>query len=316
MAKENGKRTWSARALMIALGYHKWPAFKKVVEKAMAACSLLGIDIFQHFSKSPQNTDDFTLSRFACCMIALNGDSKLHNVAAAQVYFVSIAEAFADQRIDHAESMDRIAIREEVSEREVTLSAAAKKAGVESYPAFNAAGYIGMYEMDYQSLRALRGVRDLPKRTVLDFMGKDELAGNLFRLSLTEGRIRREGTRGQKPLEQVAKEVGQRVRSAIKQELGVYPEQLPTSQDIREVKKGLKKVGGASFAQIDNLEVEREDERLFLESALPVISDDAVLGCPDCAGGSRASHNGSKDCKSGSIASGGPVAHCECEFCY
>lgn len=260
LAKENGKRTWSARALMGALGYDRWPVFKKVVEKAMSACALLGIDIFEHFAPSVidsdgRNADDYSLSRFACCMIALNGDSRLQNVAAAQAYFVSIAEIVADQRIEHAESMDRLAIREEISDREITLNRTASKAGVESYALFNTAGYLGMYEMDYQALRALRGVSTLPKRSVLDFMGKDELAGNLFRLSLTQGRIKREQTRGQRRLEKVAREVGQRVRKTMKEELGVYPEQLPTSQDIKEVKKGLKKAG-ADFGQIDDIEAE------------------------------------------------------------
>lgn len=319
MAKENGKRTWSARALMNALGYDKWPTFKKVIEKSMSACALLGIDIFQHFSPvnsiDGRRAEDFTLSRFACCMIALNGDSKNHNVAAAQAYFVSIAETLADQRIEHAESMDRIAIREEITDREVTLSSAAGQAGVESYPAFKTAGYIGMYEMDYHSLRALRGVSSLPKRSLLDFMGKDELAGNLFRLSLTEGRIRREGTRGQKPLERVAHEVGQRVRSAMKQELGVFPEQLQNSQDIREVKKSLKKAG-SNFSQIDDIDADRLGEKLFLEGALQAPSQDAIPGCPECAGGNPASHYGSQACTSGSLASGGTVSHCTCEFCY
>lgn len=320
LAKENGKRTWSARGLMPALGYDKWPVFKKVVEKAIAACALLGIPVFEHFSPSStlingREVEDFTLTRFACCMTALNGDSTNRNVAAAQAYFVSLAELLADQRIEHAESMDRLAIREEISEREITLSQAASSSGVDDYARFRVAGYLGMYEMDYQSLRKLRGVSEKPKRSVLDFMGKDELAGNLFRLALTEGRIRKEGTKGQFELERVAKEVGRKVRNTMHEETGVYPEQLPTAQDIRELRKGLKKAGD-KFAPIDDMNSHRLAEEATMRGMLPDRSEDAVEGCPGCAGGSPASHGGSKNCKSGSIASGGSVAHCMCEFCY
>jgi DNA-damage-inducible protein D len=52
LAKENGRRTWSARRLMAALGYDKWSSFKKVIEKAMSSCALLGVQIFDHFSLS------------------------------------------------------------------------------------------------------------------------------------------------------------------------------------------------------------------------------------------------------------------------
>ena len=100
LAKENGKRTWSARRLMIALGYDNWTAFKKVIDKAISACALLGVPVFEHFAPSKfenhdgKDLEDYALSRFASGMVALNGDSKNENVAAIQAYFVSMAEAF------------------------------------------------------------------------------------------------------------------------------------------------------------------------------------------------------------------------------
>lgn len=320
MAKENGKRTWSARKLMTALGYEKWPTFKKVIEKAISACALLGVAVFDHFAPCKEivdgrEVDDFSLSRFACCMTALNGDSSNRFVAAAQAYFVSLAELLADQRIEHAESMDRLAIREEISDREVTLSETAARAGVESYSKMRMAGYVGMYNMDYGSLRGFRGLSDLPKRSLLDFMGKDELAGNLFRLALTEGRIRRENASGQAPLEKIATDIGRRVRRTMHEETGLYPEQLPKAQDIREVRKGLKSAS-REFAPIDDLKAQRMIEERTMQEMLPPPSPDAVTGCPLCAGGDPAPHYGSPNCTSGSLASGGTVAHCKCDYCY
>ena len=320
MAKENGKRTWSARKLMASLGYEKWAAFKKIIDKAMAACALLGIRIFDHFAPATyqingKEVEDYALSRFACCMTALNGDSSNRAVAAAQAYFVSLAEFIADQRIEHAESMDRLAIREEISEREITLSETAAAAGVESYADLRIAGYLGMYEMDYQTLRRMRGLSSTPKRSLLDFMGKDELAANLFRLTLTEGRIRKEKPRGQWPLEKVARDVGRRVRRTMHEETGFFPEELPTAQDIREVRKGLKRAGN-EFAPLDDLNRQREIEEQTMNELLPLRSEDAVPGCSLCAAGDPSSHNGSPHCTSGSLASGGTVAHCKCDQCY
>jgi DNA-damage-inducible protein D len=321
LAKENGRRMWSARQLMGALGYDNWSLFKKVVEKAMSSCALLGIQIFDHFSpskfKNPEGREleDYTLSRFACGLTALNGDSKNKNVAAVQAYFVSIAEIFAGYGIEHAESMDRLSIREEISEREVTLSQTASRSGVENYARFSMAGYVGMYEMDYQSIRRLRNVSDKPKRSMLDFMGKDELAGNLFRLALTEGRIKKEGTRGQGPLERVATEVGRRVRQTMHAETGLYPEELPTAQDVKDIRKGLKRAG-KDLSPLDDMDAARRSEQLFLAENTPELSPDAVPGCAECAGGNPARHSGSANCRSGSIASGGSVEHCICDLCY
>ncbi|MEP7362872.1 MAG: damage-inducible protein D [Acidobacteriota bacterium] len=321
LAKENGKRTWSARKLMSALGYDDWSAFKKVIEKAMASCALLGVQLFDHFSPSRfqnasgREVEDFTLSRWACGMTALNGDSTSRNVAAAQAYFVSLAEMVVGHGVGNAESVDRLVIREEISEREITLAETAERAGAKDHAGFRVAGYVGMYEMDYQEIRRLRNVYDKPRRSVLDFMGKDELAGNLFRLALTEGRIKKDGIRGQEPLERVAKEVGARVRDTMHEQTGFYPEELPTAQDIKEVRKGLKRAG-KELLPLDDMDAARKAEQESLSAALPTPSEDAVEGCPECAGGNPAPHYGSQRCTSGSLASGGGVAHCTCDSCF
>jgi hypothetical protein len=172
-----------------------------------------------------------------------------------------------------------------------------------------------MYEMDYQAIRRLRSVSDKPKRSVLDFMGKDELAGNLFRLAMTEGRIKKEGTHGQSQLEHVAREVGKRVRNTMHEKTGFYPEQLPSAQDIRELRKGLKNAGKA-LLPFDDMDSNREAKQNFLQQHLPELGPESIPGCPQCSGGDPASHNGSPKCQSGSIASGGTIAHCRCDFCY
>lgn len=109
--------------------------------------------------------------------------------------------------------------------------------------------------MSLADLKKLKGSPDL-NRPLFVFMGRDELAANLFRLSLTEGRIKRGGVYGQTELEHVARDVGAGVRRMVIQETGVAPETLPLAQDIKVVKKALKNTG-KSFSQLDDLESQR-----------------------------------------------------------
>ena len=318
LAKTNGTRYWLARDLMAEWGYESWSALKNAINKAIGVCTTTNIPVSEHFIQHPRRiggreVEDFKMTRLACCLTAMNGDSKNPAIAKAQLYFAALDQVVQDAFVIHAESMDRLIARGEISDREVTLSKTAAAAGVEFQDRFRNAGYRGMYNMDLQTLKRLKGISD-PSRPLFDFMGKDELAGNLFRLTLTEGRIKKEQARGQIALEHVAHEVGARVRKTMSEETGVYPESLPIAADIKLVKKGLKTTR-KSFSQIDDLEQQRlyEAEALAAVPAAPV--DDVFPDCPDCSAGSATSHSGSVHCSSGSLASGGTVAHCNCDYC-
>lgn len=323
IAKTNGSRYWFARDLMKVLGYTRWDIFRKAITKAFSACAVAEINPSQTMEMfiphqrelDGKTVEDYKLSRSACYMITMGADSQKPGVAKAQTYFASLMETLIGYTFEQAESIDRINNREKISEREVTLSQAAAASGVRHFGLFRSAGYRGMYDMPYSDLRRLRGV-DGTDRSVLDFMGRDELAANLFRLTLTEGRLRRDQTSNQEDAEDVAEQVGRTVRKTLIDETGVAPEQLPTAQDVRQVRRALR-TGTVQFgAQLDNVTLERAVEAETLHHLLPAINEDAVPGCPECAGGHPASHNGSADCTSGSIASGGAVAHCTCDYCY
>ena len=90
---ENGQEAWNARALMKWLGYESWSLFFNAINRAIGTCTTLGIPVAENFIQvASTEGDDFKLSRFACCLVALNGDVKKPRVAAAQAYFVSLAE--------------------------------------------------------------------------------------------------------------------------------------------------------------------------------------------------------------------------------
>jgi DNA-damage-inducible protein D len=105
-----------------------------------------------------------------------------------------------------------------------------------------------MYNLDLTEIRARKRVP--LERSPLDFMGKTELAANLFRITQTDEKIRNEDIKGQQPLERAASHVGRTVRRTMIELGGTAPEALPPAQDIRQIKSGLKRPG-KEFARID-----------------------------------------------------------------
>lgn len=240
LSHRNGATYWYATDLMGLLGYD--PRNLTPVNKAMAACAALGIPIHENFISLMREVEgksiqDFKLTRFACYLTAMNGDSKKSAVAAAQAYFAVLAEAFS-RYAQEVDSVERVTIRDDISARERSLSGVAQQAGVTQYGLFQNAGYRGLYNMNLSELRRRKGVPD--HRTPLDYMGKTELAANLFRITQTEEKIHRQGLCGQRVLEGTAESVGREVRQSMIRISGVTPEHLPAVADIREVKKGLK----------------------------------------------------------------------------
>ena len=198
-SKENGFTYWSALKLMECLGYNNWNTFNQVISKAMTTCNTLNIDLIGNFEQVQNIIDgkhvtDFKLSRFACYLIAMNGNVKMPQVAKAQAYFAAIAGAVSDYQLEAAK-VERLQVRNEISERETTLSSVAHRAGIQNYGYFQNAGYRGMYNQNMNRLKTIRGIDS--GRSLLDFMGKDELAANLFRITQTELKIRNENVSGQ-----------------------------------------------------------------------------------------------------------------------
>jgi DNA-damage-inducible protein D len=239
-ARENGFKYWLASQLKDCLGYSTMAPVLKAVNNAIAACATLGIPINENFQEinGEANGRDWKLSRFACYLTVMNGDVRNEYVAQAQAYFITMAEAFR-QYVHDAENVDRVLVRGELSDREKALSHTANIHGIEHYPFFQNAGYRGMYNMDLAQIRTRKHVPS--GRSPLDFMGKSELAANLYRLTQTEEKIRNEDIRGQRPLERAAEFVGKGVRENMMKMSGTRPENLPAAQDIKEVQRGIKR---------------------------------------------------------------------------
>lgn len=246
---KNGIEYWEARELMPLLGYFKWSNFDKVViKKAKEACKKSIQEVKNHFadigkmvqigSGAKRRKGDYRLSRYACYLIAQNGDPSKKEVATAQTYF-----AVQTRRQEILQSLDdvdqRLFLRGKVKIHNKELNTTAFRAGVRNFGRFNDAGYLGLYGMHKKSVQKKK---EIGKDDVLDRAGATELAANLFRITQTDEKIRREKIKseGRATFSHIV--VGQKVRKSIEDIGGTMPEDLPPEQHIKEIKKTEKRL--------------------------------------------------------------------------
>ena len=250
LSNEHGAEYWSARDLQPLLGYTQWRRFEQAIERAMASCETSGNDPAHHFAGAgkmielgkggQREVDDYQLSRFACYLIAQNGDPRKPEIAQAQKYFAVQArrQELSDQA---AADMERLELRKQTSEEFKALSGAAQDAGVQSkmFGVFHDAGYKGLYGgLGGAAIKARKAIPEKDK--LLDRMNATELAANQFRMTQTRDKLARDGIRNQAQAIQTHEQVGKEVRDAIKRIGGTLPEQIQPAEHIKEVEKRVK----------------------------------------------------------------------------
>jgi len=247
---EHGAEYWNARELQSLLGYGQWRSFENAIKKAVTSCKQSGNEPGYHFARARKMVDlgsgstrevtDYHLSRFACYLIAQNGDPRIPQIARAQQYF---AIQTRRQEISDAQAADleRLKTRRQTSEEFKALSGAAREAGVQSrmFGVFHDAGYKGLYGgLGGQAIKARKGIP--AKDQLMDRMGTTELAANQFRMTQTRDKLAREQVRDQQKAIDTHHQVGQEVREAIRRIGGTLPENIPPAEPIQQVKKRLK----------------------------------------------------------------------------
>lgn len=255
---EYGQEFWYARELQIALEYTEWRNFSKVIDKAKEACKGSENVVSDHFVEvnkivsagaTTKDIGDIELSRYACYLIVQNGDPRKKVIALGQTYFAvkTRQQELIEHYEDLSEDQKRLAIRKEMAEHNKMLVAAAKNAGVETsldYAVFQNYGYMGLYGgLKAQDIKEKKGLKK--SQNILDHMGYEELAANLFRATQTEAKLRRENVQGKQEANETHFEVGKKVRDTIKDLGGTMPEDLPTPEKSiqqleREQRKKLK----------------------------------------------------------------------------
>lgn len=254
---EYGQEFWYARELQKVLEYAQWRRFSDAIERAKEACANAGFEPDDHFadvgkmveigSGAEREIDDISLSRYACYLIAMNGDPRKEVIALAQTYFaVKTRQHELIENYDQlSEDQKRLSIRREMVEHNKSLAEAAQNAGVvtqKDFTIFRNKGYQGLYGgLGAKEIHARKGLKK--GQNILDHMGSTELAANLFRATQTDEKLRRENIRGREAANRTHFEVGRKVRQTIKELGGTMPEDLPTpDKSIGQIEKEQKRL--------------------------------------------------------------------------
>lgn len=279
--EESGEEFWYARELQGLLGYDKWQTFSKVIDKAKISCENFGSPVENHFtevskmvsigSNTERPIEDLKLDRYGCYLIAQNADPRKRPVAFAQTYFAiqTRRQELTDRdgvNFDSlSEDQKRLYMRNQVVEQNKLLARAAKGVGVtdgKDFSIFQAKGYQGLY--GGRNVKEIAAYKNLPKNAkILDHMGSAELAANLFRITQTEEKLRKDDsicTKAQANFTHY--EVGKQVREAMQQISGTLPEDLPAAPDVKKIAKGKKqgKIQERATIQIESKPIDLKND--------------------------------------------------------
>lgn len=250
---DDGNEYWYARDLQEILEYSEWRNFSKIIEKAKTACEASGNAVSSEFvdvnklvdvgANLQRSIQDIVLSRYACYLIAMNGNPRKEVIALAQTYFAVKTHEQEQLELQKEDSL-RLQIRQDIKEHNISLAEAANQAGIKEpkdYAIFQNEGYKGLYGgLGVKQIHAKKGLKKSQK--ILDHMGSTELAANLFRSTQTDEKLRREGIKGKENANKIHHDVGAKVRQTIKELGGTMPEDLETpTKSIQQIRKESKK---------------------------------------------------------------------------
>ena len=250
---ENGDEYWLARELQQILEYTQWRRFENVINKAIFACKNSNINIDDHFadvgkmvvigSNTKRETKDYKLSRYACYLIAQNGDTRKKVIALAQTYFAIQTrkqELSEKEYSELSEDEKRLYRRNQARKGNYNLNKTAVNSGVKDLAKFHNAGYKGLYNGETAGVifkrKKLRYRED-----ILDNMGSEELADNIFRIAQTDAKLKRDNVDNEYTANSVHFEVGKEIRNSIIRLGGTMPEDLTTpDKSLKELEKEKK----------------------------------------------------------------------------
>ena len=253
---EYGQEVWYARELAKVLDYNYFRNFELIIFKAMEACQNSENEISDHFgeftemvpigSNAKRGFRSYQISRYGCYLIVMNGDPQKEIIALGQTYFASKTrqQELLENYDELTDDQKRLAIRQELKDHNKSLADAAHDAGVikpMDYAIFQNKGYQGLYgglsRKDIHAKKQLKKNQD-----ILDYMGHEELAANLFRATQTEAKLRRDHVQGKENANQTHFEVGKKVRQTIADLGGTMPENLPTpAKSIKQLEREQQK---------------------------------------------------------------------------
>lgn len=247
MQNIDGLECWSARDLQLLLGYSKWENFEKVILKAKEACKNAGGDVNDHFpdvgkvieaGKGAQHEiADIALTRYACYLIAQNGDSRKAEIAFAQTYF-----AFQTRRAELIEQRlleyERVKAREKLSQTEKQLSGVLYERGVDDkgFAIIRSKGDQELFRLSTQLLKRKLGIPDT--RPVADFLPTISIKAKDLAAEMTGLNVQNKNLKGHNPIEKEHIDNSSAVRKMLL-ERGIQPENLPPAEDVKKIQRKL-----------------------------------------------------------------------------
>jgi DNA-damage-inducible protein D len=247
-AELEGVECWSARELQDLLGYSKWENFEKVIQKAKDACKNAGEEVMYHFpdvrkliTKGKGATEeiaDVLLSRYACYLVAQNGDSRKEEIAFAQNYFaVQTRRAeLVEQRLLEYE---RVKAREKLSQTEKQLSGILYERGVDGqgFATIRSKGDQALFRLNTQMLKRKMGVPDT--RPVADFLPTISIKAKDLAAEMTGLNVQSKDLKGQTKIEKEHIDNNVAVREMLTKR-GIVPENLPAAEDVKKLQRKLE----------------------------------------------------------------------------
>ena len=250
---EFGNEYWEARELQKVLQYKEWRNFKKSIEKSRISCKTSNYKVSDHFVEfnkmivigkgAKRNQKDYKLSRYACYLIVQNGDPKKDVIALGQTYFAVQTRKMELTELEYeklSEDQKRLYRRKQASDGNYSLNRTAVKSGVKNLAEFHNAGYKGLYNGETANDIFKRKKLEY-REDILDNMSSEELGANIFRITQTEAKPKRDKVDNEYTANSVHYEIGKKVRNAIIDMGGTMPEDLPTpSKSIKQLDKEQK----------------------------------------------------------------------------